>query len=212
MLLSLPNPSLKTMALTAAAAAHPIGFTNRLTFQWWNDQNIKHVELANHLWGNEEVTRLIGGPFNQEQINARFAKECQRRISEGYQYWPLFVTRNSYDDGDDDDDNNSFIGVCGLQRYNGPTSVARGLSNMVEIGFHLLPKYWRKGYGTEAGEAVIRYALETLRVDAIYAGHHPLNIASSTALCKLGFVCIGKEYYAGTGLMHPSYIMCSSEK
>ena len=59
------------MALTAAAAAHPIGFTNRLTFQWWNDQNIKHVQLANHLWGNEEVTRLIGGPFNQEQINVQ---------------------------------------------------------------------------------------------------------------------------------------------
>jgi len=64
---------------------HPIEPTNsRLTFQWWNEQNPKHIQYATQLWGNATVTQLIGGPFNQTQIIARFTKECQ--------YWSLFTS------------------------------------------------------------------------------------------------------------------------
>jgi RimJ/RimL family protein N-acetyltransferase len=177
------------------ALAHPIGATSRLSFEWWNEQNIQHIQWAKKLWGNSKVTEFIGGPFNQKECLERLSTECRRSLSDGYQYWPLFTKIDHL-----------FIGVCGLQRYEGETSQAHGFSNMVEVGFHLLPEYWRKGYAMEAADAVISYALD--KFDAVYGGHHPSNKASSAALLRLGFVCVGKEFYPITGLMHPSYIIC----
>ena len=74
-----------------------------------------------------------------------------------------------------------------------------------EIGFHLRPAYWRQGYAAECARAVIDYAFSTLEAKKLFAGHNPNNTASAKVLGKLGFAYIGDEFYAPTGLNHPSY-------
>lgn len=88
------------------------------------------------------------------------------------------------------------IGCCGLRPYRG---------GKYEIGFHLRPQFWGKGYATEAATAVIDYAFSVLKAEALFAGHNPNNVASSKVLLKLGFRYIGDEFYEPTGLYHPSY-------
>ena len=73
------------------------------------------------------------------------------------------------------------------------------------MGFHLRPKYWGKGYATEAANAVIDYAFHHFHADGLFAGHNPKNVVSRKVLLKLGFVYIGDKFYAPTGLYHPSY-------
>ena len=77
--------------------------------------------------------------------------------------------------------------------------------NEYEIGFHLRPQFWGKGYAVEAASAAIDYAFSVLHADALFAGHNPNNAASAKVLRKLGFRYIGDEFYEPTGLYHPSY-------
>lgn len=158
--------------------------TNRIGFSKWTE---KDIELAKLLWGNPDVTRYIcaSGKFDTDDISIRLKKEIKYEMEYHAQYWPIFEISSM-----------DLIGCCGLRPYR---------SNKYEIGFHLRPQFWNKGYATEAATAVIDYAFSVLNVEVLFAGHNPYNVASSKVLSKLGFRYIGDEFYAPTGLYHPSY-------
>ncbi len=76
-----------------------------------------------------------------------------------------------------------------------------------ELGVHLRPAWWRRGLAAEAASAVIRCAFSRFGAAALFAGHHPDNLASKRLVERLGFRYTHDEYYAPTGLHHPSYIL-----
>ena len=158
--------------------------TNRIGFSRWQKDDMKLAEL---LWGDPDVTRFIcaSGKFTRKDISARLEKERNNNQEYHVQYWPVFECSSQ-----------ELIGCCGLRPYH---------ENSYEIGFHLRPQFWGKGYATEAAAAVIDYAFTVLKAEALFAGHHPNNTASSKVLRKLGFHYIGDEFYEPTGLYHPSY-------
>ena len=158
--------------------------TNRIGFSKWKPEDI---ELARNLWGNPDVTKFIctSGHFGEEDIKNRLEAEIANESRYQVQYWPIF-----------DLDSDELIGCCGLRPHK---------ENLYELGFHLRPEFWGKGYATEAGHAVIEYAFHNLHTEALFAGHNPQNTASKKVLSKLGFEYIGDEFYKPTGLYHPSY-------
>lgn len=158
--------------------------TERICFSEWKAND---TDLAETLWGDSKVTKLIcaSGVFTKEDIARRLETEIRNDEKYGVQYWPIFTL-----------DTNDLIGCCGLRPRK---------ENEYEIGFHLRPKYWGRGYAKEAAEAVIQYAFTVLKAEKLFAGHNPKNIASQKVLAKLGFSYIGDEYYEPTGLFHPSY-------
>ncbi len=143
------------------------------------------------LWGDQNVTRYIDarGQLNAEQIKEKLEQEIRRQEKYGVQYWPIFLL------GNDD-----FVGCCGLRPYDIS-------NNILEIGFHIAHRHWRKGYASEAAHTVISHTFSTLQSTALFAGHNPHNTASATLLRELGFAYTHDEYYAPTGLNHPSYIL-----
>ena len=48
-------------------------------------------------------------------------------------------------------------------------------------------------------------------MDGLFAGHNPENTVSRHLLQKLGFRYTHDEFYAPTGLQHPSYMMESKD-
>ena len=66
------------------------------------------------------------------------------------------------------------------------------LHRKAELGFWLLPEYWGKGYIPEAGEKVLQYAFEELKLHRIEALVEVENEASKKVLQKLRF------HYEGT--------------
>ena len=165
--------------------------TSRIGFSKWTD---KDLHLAQQLWGDPAVTKYIcaSGVFSQEDIAARLAKEIENDANFGVQYWPIFEQSTG-----------KLIGCCGLRPYK---------DTMYEIGFHLRPEFWRKGFAVEAASAVILYAFRILGADGLFAGHNPNNGASQKVLGKLKFQYIGEEFYPPTGLYHPSYHRLKSSK
>ena len=138
------------------------------------------------------MTKWIGGPFTTEAIERRLANEIEQNQTAGVQYWPIFLL-----DGGD------HVGCCGLRPY-------RPEERIYEIGFHLRREFWGRGLAIEAAGAVIRYAFGELHAAALFAGHNPYNEASRKVLLKLGFEYRQDEFYAPTGLMHPSYLLRKS--
>ncbi|MEY8338788.1 GNAT family N-acetyltransferase [Lachnospiraceae bacterium 62-35] len=158
--------------------------THRIGFSKWSQNDIKLAEL---LWGNPQVTKFIcaDGRFSMEEIAKKLEKEVLNDLEYHIQYWPIWKLGADV-----------LIGCCGLRPHD---------ESRYEIGVHLRPEFWRQGYAREAAMAVIDYAFTVLRADGLFAGHNPSNTASQKLLNKLGFTYIGDEFYAPTGLYHPSY-------
>ena len=172
--------------------------TARLAFRAWDSET--DGALAAALWGDGRVTEFIGGPFARDAVVARLAAECQRLRDEGVQYWPVFLR-----DAAAPEECGEHVGAVGLRGYSGDAPSCAGLARVLEVGFHLRPEHWGRGLATEAAAAALEHAFVVLKADAIFCGHNPQNTKSPRVLAKLGFVYTHHEFYAPTGLMHPSY-------
>ncbi|HUJ40580.1 MAG TPA: GNAT family N-acetyltransferase [Candidatus Acidoferrales bacterium] len=160
--------------------------TPRLGFRHWSAADLP---LALSLWGDAQVTRLIGGPFSPQDVEQRLRREIALQDSRTVQYWPIFLLAG----GD-------HVGCAGLRPF-------QQSDHVFELGFHLLPAFWSKGLAQEAARAVITYAFSTLHASALFAGHHPENAASRRVLEKLGFHYTHDELYPPTGRMHRCYLL-----
>jgi ribosomal-protein-alanine N-acetyltransferase len=160
--------------------------TPRLKIETWEQEDI---EIAQSLWGDPKVMEFIDvrGGLNRIQVEEKLRQEIDRQNKYGVQYWKVTVNATG-----------GVVGCCGLRPYE--------LENQVyEIGFHIMSRYWGKGYATEAAKAVINYAFNEMKIPKLFAGHNPKNSTSQKMLMKLGFEFIGSEFYKPTGLQHPSY-------
>ena len=166
--------------------------SKRLGFRHWSKEDLR---LAIELWGNYEVTKFFDrrGRLSEPQVNARLLNEMNTQKEHGVQYWPIFLKET-----------NDHIGCAGLRPYDLTEQI-------LEIGFHIRPEYWRQGYAFEAAICVIDYAFDDLRAAALFAGHNPENFASKKILARLGFKYTHDEYYEPTGLKHPSYLLTAEE-
>jgi RimJ/RimL family protein N-acetyltransferase len=163
--------------------------TERIGFGTWSAGDFG---LARSLWGDDRVTRWIGGPFSDDEVKERLAIEIEMERHEGIQYWPVFRLA----DGE-------FLGCCGLRPRVGDEAL--------EVGVHLRHAHWGRGYASEAARAVVEHAFETIGAPALFAGHHPENPVSGGILERFGFRRVADELYPPTGLFHPSYRLTGDE-
>ena len=70
------------------------------------------------------------------------------------------------------------IGMCGLIRRDGLEDV--------DIGYAFLPRFWSKGYASEAAQAVKEYAKDVVGLKRMVAIVDPANEGSIRVLEKLG--------------------------
>ncbi len=160
--------------------------TDRIGFSNWTSEDLP---LANLLWGEPDVTRYIcaKGKLTKQEIADRLLLEIKNQETKGVQYWPIFEKSTG-----------ELIGCCGARPFDKE-------KNSLEIGVHLRQEFWRRGIGSEALKAVIQYCFQERKVEKLFAGHHPKNDGSRKLLTSLSFVYIGDNFYAPTGLYHPSY-------
>ncbi len=166
--------------------------SKRLGFRTWSKDDL---DLAVGLWGDFKVTKLFDGrgALSRAQVKYRLDQEIATRSEHGVQYWPIFILESG-----------EHIGCAGLRPYDASR-------NILEIGFHIRSKHWRKGYASEAARAVMDYAFVSLKVTGLFAGHNPKNLNSRNLLIKLGFNYTHDEFYEPTGLEHPSYLLKADE-
>lgn len=78
---------------------------------------------------------------------------------------------------------NAYIGEIGFTvRLDTP------MGKVAELGYFILPEYWRQGITTEAAAEVLRYAFEEVGVVKIEVGCIRDNIGSEKVMKKLGMI------------------------
>lgn len=115
-----------------------------------------------------EVQQYTGDvlPTSVEDIFERISNYADYK-KYGYGRWTT-VLKNT----------NEIIGWCGLKYLQDIQET--------DIGYRLKPKYWNKGYATEASRACLKYGFDQFELKQIVAQVLPENKASIRVLEKVG--------------------------
>lgn len=77
-----------------------------------------------------------------------------------------------------------FVGMCGMYQWNKN-------DRRIDLGYHILPDFWGRGYATEAVHAMLGWAFEALDLHRVQADCTDGNIGSERVLLKCGFTLEG---------------------
>ena len=87
-----------------------------------------------------------------------------------------------------------FMGWSGLKLYREPIN---NQTNIYELGYRFIPRYWGKGFATESARAWVNYAFDELKIDKLFAFTDLGNDSSKNILHKVGFKVIDVVNYHG---------------
>ncbi|SHG18454.1 GNAT family N-acetyltransferase [Ornithinibacillus halophilus] len=125
-------------------------------------EDYKHVK---ELYNNEETMKYLGGIREEEEIRTTFHELIEPEKK-------LWVIRTL--------DNDEFVGLISLDTHHNGTDV--------EVSYQLLPRWWKKGIGSEVVKEIVMYAFTHLKLLNIVAETQVANEASRKLLEKQGFV------------------------
>lgn len=113
-------------------------------------------------------------PMSEDWLRERFARLESRQSPDGSQRWLNWLVRNA------DEEAVGYVQATVI----GPSA---------EIAYVLGLKYWRRGYGFAACQAVIAELSEAYAVTRITATLDPENLASLALLRKLGLGLVAED-------------------
>ncbi|MBD1995515.1 GNAT family N-acetyltransferase [Leptolyngbya sp. FACHB-541] len=159
--------------------------TERLVIRNWIPQD--DAEQAFEIYGDPEVMRFIGGG-KEENVETQRRSLQQRTdrtaaLNNGTGFWAIA-----------DKETGEIFGTVILKQL--PDNDGN-LTSEIEVGWHLKKAAWGKGYATEAGQAVLNYGFNVLKLPVIYAVVNPENTASIQVTQRLGMSPLGRtqQYY-----------------
>ncbi len=127
------------------------------------------VEPEVSLWSDAQVMRFMGGPRDDEQVRAILVEELTEPPPGPLGQWPVVQKTTG-----------EFVGDCGL--------IAKEIEGRdeVELVYVLASSEWGKGYATEIGAALLRFAIDELHQTRVVALIDVENLASKRVAEKLG--------------------------
>ena len=127
------------------------------------------VESLVTLWSDPKVTRFLGGPRDDEWLRTVFHEDLAHPPVGPLGQWPV-VRKPS----------GEFVGHCGLI----PKEIEG--REEIELIYILDSSQWGKGYATEIGTALLRFAVEELHRTRVVSLIDVENLASKRVAEKLG--------------------------
>lgn len=122
---------------------------------------------------NETVMYAWEHTFTTDEVEAWISEAIMRYARDGFSYWAVIEKAA-----------NECIGVAGIILEEVENE------NRIGIGYIFHNAHWHKGYAYEAASACVRYAFDTLGLDAITAQIRPTNVSSVRIAEKLGMTVL----------------------
>lgn len=142
--------------------------TPRLILRPWLEQDFEPFHALN---SDHEVMQYFPKPLSRDESDA-LAKRIQSLIAEnGWGFWAVELKEN-----------HQFIGFTGL--HDQPEQFV--FSPCVEIGWRFAKQYWHQGYATEAAQACLNFAFDTLALKQVVAFTTASNQPSEKVMQRLG--------------------------
>lgn len=143
--------------------------TRRLTLRTWHMSDVD--DYHEHI-NTEAVMAYLGGVMSKRDVKREVQWLRQQQAQDGHTFWAVERKRDK-----------RLLGFSGAVRVREPDTPVAGL---LEIGWRLRADAWRRGYGTEAAEAVIDWFEWERPGELLVARIHNDNVASQALARKLG--------------------------
>jgi RimJ/RimL family protein N-acetyltransferase len=137
------------------------------------------LDASAAMWGDPSVVEHISGrPSTRSQSWQRILTYAGLWSMLGYGYWAI-----------EDRATGVFVGDVGLADFH--RAIEPPLDGTPETGWVIAPKFWGKGYATEAIRAAVAWADASLDFDRTVCIVSPTNQASLRVAGKAGYVDMG---------------------
>lgn len=144
-------------------------YTARLTLEPLGDE---HFDLEVELDSDPEVMRFLTGRGRTlEEIEA--AHRRRRAVAEsapGFGFWAGRLA-------------DEYVGWWILEP---PERAEQRIPGQAELGYRLLPRYWRRGLAAEGSRELIRHGFADLGLERIIAETMAVNAASRATMASVG--------------------------
>ena len=140
--------------------------TARLDLREMNDDDLDDMAA---LLGDAEVMRYYPRPRTRDEAKAWIDWNRGLYAERGHGLWYVALRETG-----------EFVGDCGLvpQEVDGRWEI--------EVGYHVVPRHWRKGFAAEAAAACRDHARDVLGVDRLIALINPDNAPSQAVARRIG--------------------------
>ena len=138
--------------------------TERLVFRQWREEDYLVIVK---FFSNQETSRYVGGVKTKEEAWRLMATYVGHYELMGFSYLAI-----------EEKESGSLIGTVGL--WNSTPWPEP------ELGYWLVPEFQGKGYGVEAGKAVLDYGLNTVQLETLVSYIDSSNEPSKKLALKLG--------------------------
>ncbi len=143
--------------------------TRRLRLRQWR---MSDVDAYYTHCNTDTVMEHLGGVTSKRAIRQEIRWYRWHQERHGHTFWVIERKRDQ-----------AFIGFCGIIRVPERDSPCYG---DIEIGWRVRADAWRRGYGFEAAQGVLRHAFAQFEPERIIARIAPNNVASWRLARKLG--------------------------
>jgi RimJ/RimL family protein N-acetyltransferase len=155
--------------------------TARLLLRQWREEDCAPYAELN---ADAEVMKYFPATLSAADSNSHMQRLSTAVAERGWGLWAIELKAT-----------NEFIGFTGL---NIPFFTELPFYPCTEVGWRLAKKHWGKGYATEAAGASLKFAFESLNLDAVVAFTPVPNLASAAVMRRLGMTDTGQNF------LHPA--------
>ncbi len=158
--------------------------TERLVLREMKQNDLDHLS---ELLQDEIVMYAYQHAFTNDEVQEWLDKQLMRYRKNGFGLWAVIEKAS-----------NEFIGQIGLTVQD-----IKG-TPVLEIGYLLKKKFWKKGFATEAAIGCKVYAFGRLGYDEVYSIIRDNNIASQNVAKRIGMTVVGDivKHYHGIDMPH----------
>lgn len=133
-----------------------------------------HIDLEVELDADPEVLRYLNprGRTRDEVLSAHATRMAHGTRVDGLGLWIGFTHGGE------------FVGLWMLQPPHGPSQVF--VPGEADLGYRLLRRHWRQGYGSEGARELMRHGFDDLGLTRIFAQTMTVNRPSRATMESLG--------------------------
>ncbi|MCC6478779.1 GNAT family N-acetyltransferase [Sphingorhabdus sp.] len=144
--------------------------TPRLILRDWREEDIDPFHA---ICSDPVVMATLGPLMSRSEVAALVARMYRMQVELGHCFWAMERKADA-----------QLIGWCGIIRGRPGTSI----DGKPEAGWRMTPSAWGKGYVTEAANASVQWAFDTLPDDAVWAITNTDNRRSRAVMERIGMV------------------------
>lgn len=132
---------------------------------------MEDLKVWHAILSDSETMKYYPKPFDEEKTKSWIERNLNLYKKYGLGLFAVIIKETG-----------EFIGDCGITLQN----IYRGGNLLPEIGFHIDKRFWRKGYGSEAAKACLKYVFENTKFDEVFCYQKSTNIPSRKTAEKMG--------------------------